>query len=171
MELSPSREAASRSTGPEYPITRARHWPLSWARWTHFSKIKFIIILPPRYVFLMTSFLPDFPPKSILYAGLCLSACYMPCPSRPYWLDHSSYIWRRLQVTKHILQFFPSSHYFKTSWAQIFSSATSSHIPSVYVLPSCHTPTFTPIQTYRQTYSLVCLIFRFLSSRREGRSF
>jgi hypothetical protein len=27
-------------------------------------------------------------------------AWYMPCPSHPSWLDHSNYIWQRVQVMK-----------------------------------------------------------------------
>jgi hypothetical protein len=27
-------------------------------------------------------------------------SCYMTCPSHPPWLDHSNYIWRRVQVMK-----------------------------------------------------------------------
>jgi hypothetical protein len=32
----------------------------------------------------------------------------MPCPSRPPWLDHSKYTWRRVHVTK-LFFFFPPS--------------------------------------------------------------
>jgi hypothetical protein len=34
----------------------------------------------------------------------------MPCPSHPFWLDHSNYTCRRVQVMKlHIMQFSPAS--------------------------------------------------------------
>jgi hypothetical protein len=37
----------------------------------------------------------------------------MPCPSRPPWLDHSNYTWRRVQVMKLLsMQFSPTSRHF-----------------------------------------------------------
>jgi hypothetical protein len=47
----------------------------------------------------------------ILYAPL-FHAYYMPCPSRPPWLDHPNYIWRGIQVMKlFIMEFFPHPYY------------------------------------------------------------
>jgi hypothetical protein len=31
----------------------------------------------------------------------------MPCPSHLRWLDHSKYVWRGVQVTKHLIMQFP----------------------------------------------------------------
>jgi hypothetical protein len=40
-------------------------------------------------------------------------SCYMPWPSHPPWLDHSNYIWRRVQVKKLlIMQFSPTTCHF-----------------------------------------------------------
>jgi hypothetical protein len=40
-------------------------------------------------------------------------SCYMLCPSLPTWLDHSVYVWRRVQVMKLlIMQFSPTSCHF-----------------------------------------------------------
>jgi hypothetical protein len=36
-------------------------------------------------------------------------SCYMPCPSHPPWLDHSNYIWRRVQVMKLLIMQFSST--------------------------------------------------------------
>jgi hypothetical protein len=70
-------------------------------------------------------------PTNILYA--CHHSCYTPCPSNPPWLDHSNYIWRRVQVTKlPIMQFSPTS-YHSISSVQIFSTPCS-QTPSVYIL-------------------------------------
>jgi hypothetical protein len=38
--------------------------------------------------------------------------CYIPCPSHPLSLHYPSYIWRRVQVMKLIMQFSPASYYF-----------------------------------------------------------
>jgi hypothetical protein len=66
----------------------------------------------------------DFPTKT-LYA-LLFYACYMPRPSPPTWLVHSNYIWRRVQFTTLIVQFYPVSLYFipptsSAPWCQTFS--------------------------------------------------
>jgi hypothetical protein len=53
-------------------------------------------------------FLPAFPPKPSYP-----HACYMPCPSHPTWLDHSNYIWHRVQAMKLlIMHVSPAPYYF-----------------------------------------------------------
>jgi hypothetical protein len=46
-------------------------------------------------------------------------SCYMPCPSHPPWLDHSTYTWWRVQVTKLlIMQFSAASCHFTPLWSK-----------------------------------------------------
>jgi hypothetical protein len=52
-------------------------------------------------------------PTNNLHAFLFSHLCYMPCPSHSPSLDHSNYIWQRVQVMKLlIMQFSPPSCYF-----------------------------------------------------------
>jgi hypothetical protein len=46
-------------------------------------------------------------PTKMLYAFLLSPhASYMPCSSHPPWLDHSNYIWRRVQLMKLLIMQF-----------------------------------------------------------------
>jgi hypothetical protein len=65
------------------------------------QRIYMLQYYPPTYalVFLVVSFLLDFPPKSYMLSSSPHSF-YMPCPSRPLLLAHSNYTWRRVQVMK-----------------------------------------------------------------------
>jgi hypothetical protein len=87
-------------------FTRALHWSLSWARSIqstpfHPISLRPILIYPPTYVlfFLVVSFLLASPPISYMHSSSPHS-CYMPCPSHPPWLNHSNYIWRRVDVSR-----------------------------------------------------------------------
>jgi hypothetical protein len=60
----------------------------------------------------------------------------MPCPSHPPWLDHSNYVWQRVQVMKLLIMQFPQFllwHHLSSDI--IFSSAPCSQTPSVSVPP------------------------------------
>jgi hypothetical protein len=59
-----------------------------------------IATLSPTYVYvcLLISLL-SFPPKYCAPSYPALE-CYMPCLPHPPWLDHSNYIWRRVQIVK-----------------------------------------------------------------------
>jgi hypothetical protein len=89
-------------------FTRALHWSLSWARWiqskpSHPISVRSILILSTHLrLDLISGLFPSgFPPIT-----------YMPCPSRPLWLDNSNYAWRRVQVMKLlIMQFSPTSRH------------------------------------------------------------
>jgi hypothetical protein len=114
MELSPSWEAAISSATQEFQNIL---WNLKvhydvhknpllvpilsqinpvYTTPSYISKVHFNIILPSTSSGL---FLSGFPTK-ILHEVPTPHACYMPCPSHPPWLDHSNYIWRRVQVTE-----------------------------------------------------------------------
>jgi hypothetical protein len=75
---------------------RALHWSLFWTRSIqsippHSLSLRSILILSSRLHQSLPSvvfFLLDFPPKSYMHSSP--HACYMPCPSHPSWLDHSS---------------------------------------------------------------------------------
>jgi hypothetical protein len=78
----------------------------------------------------------------------------MLCPSHPPWLDHSNYIWRRVQIMK-----LPTMQFFSS--LLLFASKHSLHhpvmrLPQAMFLPWYQRPSFTPIQNYRQIYNCVC---------------
>jgi hypothetical protein len=114
-------------------LTRALYWFLSWVRW---------IQSIPHHSILIVSFclrlgLPSglvlsvFPAKSCTYT-LSFHACFIPCSSRPPWLHHSNYIWRKVQFMKLlIMQFSPTSYHFIP-----LRSKYSPQTPPVCLLPS-----------------------------------
>jgi hypothetical protein len=58
-----------------------------------------------------------------IFAFLFPLVCYMPCPYRPPWFNHSDYTWRRVQVMKLlVLQFSPTLLWLHTSSVGIFST-------------------------------------------------
>jgi hypothetical protein len=61
------------------------------------SKIHPTVIHPHVLVFLVVSFLLDFPPITNMHFSSTHS-CYTPCPSHPPSLNHSNYTWQRVQV-------------------------------------------------------------------------
>jgi hypothetical protein len=66
------------------------------------------------------------PPRIIYMHFSSPRSCYMPCPSHPPWLDHSNYIWRRVQVMKFlIMQFSPTSCHFIPLRSALFSNTLS----------------------------------------------
>jgi hypothetical protein len=90
-------------------FTKARHWSLSWAKW--------IQSVPPYPIYLRSILILSSYLRLSFWIShgspICITflshACNMPCPSRPPSLDHSSYIWRRVQVMKLlIMQFCPN---------------------------------------------------------------
>jgi hypothetical protein len=66
-----------------------------------------------------------------LYTYNLSNACYVPCPSHSPWSDHSSYIWRGVQIMKLlIVKFSPVSRYFipfksKYYRQEVFSNTSS----------------------------------------------
>jgi hypothetical protein len=71
-------------------------------------------------------------------------ACHMPCPSHPLLIDHSNYIWRRVQVMALLLMQFSSTlyyfillrskyappHYFMSYFQSVFSLQRHSKFPT-----------------------------------------
>jgi hypothetical protein len=58
-----------------------------------------ILILSTQWgLDLPSGILPSGIATNILWIRLRPYSCYMSCPSHPFWLDHSYYVWRRVQV-------------------------------------------------------------------------
>jgi hypothetical protein len=97
-------------------FTRLSHWSLSWARLIQ-SIIPYPISL--KYIVILLSYSRLGLPSGLFPSGFLKEACmhsysphvcWMPCPAHPPWLDHSNYIWRRVQVMKLLaVQIFPTS--------------------------------------------------------------
>jgi hypothetical protein len=96
-------------------------------------------------------------------------ACYIPCPPHPPLLDHSDYIWRRVQIMKPLIMQFSA-----TSYDFISLRSKYPQTPSVYVPPlisETKFPTHTQIQglflhdtgkrglQIYESYSLLCGYF------------
>jgi hypothetical protein len=100
-------------------FTRTRHWSLSWARWiqftiSHLLSVRCFLILSSHLCLGLPGglFSYGFPTK-ILYAFLIFHPCYMPCPSYPTWLYHTSIAWGNVQITVFIImQSSPASRHF-----------------------------------------------------------
>jgi hypothetical protein len=101
-------------------FTRALHWSLFWARSIYSIAsypvfVSFILILPTHQrLGLSRGLFSSGFVSNILYAFLISPFVLhaLPCPSHPPLLDHSNYIWRRVQVMKRlIMQFSPISHH------------------------------------------------------------
>jgi hypothetical protein len=127
MELNPSWEATSCSATQEFPnillnqkVYYHIHKSHAWAKSIqstppHPISLRSILILSShRRLRLPTGlFPPGFPIRTLCAFLFSPHACYMPCPSHPNWLDHSNYIWQRVQVMKLLItQFSPTSYYF-----------------------------------------------------------
>jgi hypothetical protein len=82
-------------------FTRALHWSLSWAISIQSNPSHPISLRSKVLVFPAVSFLLAFPPISYMHSSSPHS-CYMPRPSHPFWLYHSNYTWRRVQVMKYM---------------------------------------------------------------------
>jgi hypothetical protein len=88
---------------------RVLHWSISCARSIqsippHPISLRSVLILSPTYVlvYLVIFFLLAFPSISYIHSS-CPHSCCMTCPSHPPWLDHSNYVWRRVQVMKLVI--------------------------------------------------------------------
>jgi hypothetical protein len=66
---------------------------------SYLSKIYFNIVHTYILVFLVVSFLLASPPISYMHS-FSPHSIYMPCSSDPPWLDHSTYVWRGVQIMK-----------------------------------------------------------------------
>jgi hypothetical protein len=119
-------------------FTRALHWPLFWARSIHLLtphpfSLRWILILSTHLGFcLPTGLFPsDISIQYLISIPLLPHSCYMLCPHHPSGLDHSNYIWRRVQVMKLlIMQFFATPYHltplrFKYSIQHMFSNTLS----------------------------------------------
>jgi hypothetical protein len=108
-------------------FTRDLHWSLSWARWIqsvppYAISLRSILILSTHLLLgLPHGLFPSSFPTKILYAFLVSNhMCYMPCSSHCPWLDHSTYVWWRVQVMKPlIVQFFQASYHFIPVWSML----------------------------------------------------
>jgi hypothetical protein len=84
-------------------FTRALHWSLSWARSIQsipshpFSLRSILILCTHLRLNLPSGLFPSGFLTKILYSFL-FSTIRVTCPSHPPWLDHSNYIWRRVQL-------------------------------------------------------------------------
>jgi hypothetical protein len=130
-ELSPSWEAPLVQLLNNFPtlygpwrfitvFTRAIHWSLSWARRIqsippHPTSLRSILILSCHLHLVLISLLPSgIPPELYMHSSSSSSLCVLHVlPSHPPCLDHSNYIWRKVQVMKLLIkQFSPTSHQF-----------------------------------------------------------
>jgi hypothetical protein len=116
MELSPSWEAANCAPTQELPS-------ILWNPKVHYRVHK-----RPALVHILSQIdSADTTPSHlslrsilihILYSTrihLLSHSCYMSSPSHPPWLDHSNYIWRRVQVMKLLIMMFsPIFHHFNS---------------------------------------------------------
>jgi hypothetical protein len=117
-------------------FTRALHWSLFWASSiqsipSHPISLRSISILTPHLCLRLTSSIfPSGFHAKILYAFL-ISPMYA-CPFHPPRLDHSSYIWLRVQVMKFlIMRFSPASYYFILCGSNILLSTLFSYTSSL----------------------------------------
>jgi hypothetical protein len=120
---------------------------------SHSTSLRSILILSTHLRLRLPSGLSvllAFSPISYMHSSSPHS-CYILCPTHLPWLDHSHYIWWKVQSAPHYAVFsnLPSVH---LSSVQIFSSAHYSQISSVCIPPLMQRPSFTPIQKHRQNY-------------------
>jgi hypothetical protein len=95
-------------------------------------------------------------------------SCYMPCPSHPPWLDHSDYIWWRVQLMKLlIMQFSPISHHFTLFSPHNLLSTLFSNTLSLCSSISITDYVSHPYRTTGKIILLYILIFMFLNSRNQ----
>jgi hypothetical protein len=66
----------------------------------------------------------------------CPCACYMTCSSDPLWLDHSDYVWRRVQVMKLLIMKLSPTFYYSTLLRSKYSPQhpVLKHPQSVFLL-------------------------------------
>jgi hypothetical protein len=129
------------------------------------SKIYFNIIFPPTSRSSKWSLSFWISHQNRMCIPLLPHVCYIPVLSHPPWLDHSNYIWWRVQIMKFIIvQFSPAFYCFIPLWSEY----SPQHLQSVF-LPKCQRPSFAPIQNYMQNYSFEYYSFSFLASRWEDK--
>jgi hypothetical protein len=80
----------------------------------------------------VVSFLPAFPPISYIHYSFPQFVLYA-LLIHPPWLDHSNYIWRRVQVLKLlIMQFSATSHHFISLWSKYSYSQKNNMFMSLF---------------------------------------
>jgi hypothetical protein len=121
---------------------------------SYFCKIHFNITPYLRLGLPNDVFPSGVPTKNIPWIPLLSNSCYPPGPFHPPWIGHSNHIWRRVQVTKFILQFSPTFYYFILFDPNIRLSTLFSNILSLF-LRSCQKQSFTPIRSiYVYVYTM-----------------
>jgi hypothetical protein len=128
-----------------------------------------------RYILILSSHLPlglpsglfpsGLPPKPYMHSS-SPHACHMPCPSHCPWLDHSNYIWRRVQVMKLLIMQF--------SLSPTISSLFSPNILLSTLFSNTLNVRDQVLHPYTTTGQIIVLYipnFTFLDSRREDKRF
>jgi len=101
-----------------------------------------------------------FPTKSLHTPLLSPHTCYMPRPSQ-YWFHHPHNIWWAVQIRKLLVM---QSSLIPCYLVRLRPNYLPQHPilkhPQPTFIQQCQTPSFTPIQNSRQSYSSACLHFR-----------
>jgi hypothetical protein len=94
--------------------------------------------------------------ECLLCTPFRFNVCYIPCPSHPPWFDHSSNIWRKVQVMNLIIiQPSPASyHIYPLDFKHSPQHPVLRH-PSLYVLSLIWETKIHTHQHYRKNYSFV----------------
>jgi hypothetical protein len=155
-------------------FTRALHCSLSWARSiqsipSHPISIRSILILLTHlHLGLPSGLFPlAFPPISYMHSSSPHS-CYIPCLSHPPWLDHSNYVLRGVQVMKLLVMQFPPV---SRNFIPLRSKYSPQHTLSLCSSLNVRDQASRPYRTTGKIIVLYILIFTFLNSSREDKTF
>jgi hypothetical protein len=119
----------------------------------------------PRFIFILLSLLRLGLPRGLFPSGFLTKphvysssphSCYVLCPAHLIWLDHSNYIWGRVQVMMlPIIQVSPTSYYFISVMLLYLSLNTKPlkrlgnvrNAPHIFSLPIFTLPLLRPSET------------------------